>query len=165
MGVHIKGKIPFLQTVMQQLYIHQRIICIPFCIYAVQIIIWSDSIQALSCHSKSRTLRLFQHFIALHTPTFHILSKFKSCENKILKDWEYDETFRKQNNPYCAVERMNRLTIKILLCVCSFTWALLFLYCITAIQPQRNSQFGGWMLLYCIGLLICNDIIGVKLSP
>ena len=102
---------------MQQLYIHQRIICIPFCIYAVQIIIWSDSIQALSCHSKSRTLRLFQHFIALHTPTFHILSKFKSCENKISKDQEYDDSFRKQNNPYCAVERMNRLTIKILPCL------------------------------------------------
>ena len=107
----------FLQTVMQQLYIHQRIICIPFCIYAVQIIIWSDSIQALSCHSKSRTLRLFQHFITLDIPTFHILSKFKSCENKISKDQENDETFRKQNNPYCAVERMNRLTIKILPCL------------------------------------------------
>ena len=103
---------------MQQLYIHQRIICIPFCIYAVQIIIWSDSIQALSCHSKSRTLRLFQHFILPF-----IYQHFISCRNsnlaktKILKDQENDETFRKQNNPYCAVERMNRLTIKILPCL------------------------------------------------
>ena len=65
-----------------------------FAFYVVQIIIGSDSIQALSCHSNLFTCRLFQERFIASIVTFQILSKFEIfCEKEFTtkKDLKMDE--------------------------------------------------------------------------